>query len=253
MLLHITVNTLNEYHDHLTGIDHRTVKTPFNGGSGVLQNGLLSPEEVRRAAYISFASSIPISLLLVTISGPQILPIIILGMVFALFYTQVFARNLLGEVSAGLGLGALPVLGAYLVQTGSLSFDVWTIAAASAFLTFNLQLLNEFPDLDADKNGGRRNLVMVLGETVAARLYVALNVLVLGIIAGAVLIGVLPVLALIGLATIPLAYRASKTAMLYTEGHCELLEGQKANIGFILGMQTLVAIAVLVAIYHPLI
>ena len=34
---HASVNSLNEYSDFLTGIDERTKRTPFSGGSGTLQ------------------------------------------------------------------------------------------------------------------------------------------------------------------------------------------------------------------------
>jgi 1,4-dihydroxy-2-naphthoate octaprenyltransferase len=76
------------------------------------------------------------------------------GMLFAPFYTQIFARNVLGEVAAG--LGSLPVIGAYLVQTQDLSLPLILLAFASGILTFNLLLINEFPDVEADRNGGRR-------------------------------------------------------------------------------------------------
>ena len=33
---HISVNTFNEYFDFLSGLDAKTVKTPFSGGSGAL-------------------------------------------------------------------------------------------------------------------------------------------------------------------------------------------------------------------------
>jgi len=33
---HISVNTLNEYYDFKSGLDLKTVKTPFSGGSGAL-------------------------------------------------------------------------------------------------------------------------------------------------------------------------------------------------------------------------
>ena len=47
---HISVNLFNEYSDWRTGIDERTERTSFSGGSGNLQKGLLPPSHVRAAA-----------------------------------------------------------------------------------------------------------------------------------------------------------------------------------------------------------
>ena len=43
LLLHISTNVLNDYFDHKSGIDLRTQKTPFSGGSGLIQSGAVSP------------------------------------------------------------------------------------------------------------------------------------------------------------------------------------------------------------------
>jgi 1,4-dihydroxy-2-naphthoate octaprenyltransferase len=90
-----------------------------------------------------------------------------------LAYTDVLARMGIGEVAAGLGLGGLPVLGTALVQDGSLGPAPWAAALPATFMTFNLLLLNEFPDEAADRAGGRRNLVILFGRRGAAWIYAA--------------------------------------------------------------------------------
>ena len=90
-----------------------------------------------------------------------------------LFYSQVFARSGLGELFAGLGLGALPVWGAAWVQGQQPGAAALWAGAPAFFMTFNLLLLNEFPDEEADRGGGRRNLVLLLGRRRAALVYAA--------------------------------------------------------------------------------
>ncbi len=87
-----------------------------------------------------------------------------------------------------------------MVQTGELG-GVAVLAALLAFLmTFNLLLLNEFPDEAADRAGGRRNLVLLLGRRGAARLYTGFALAVpAGIVVG-VAAEVFPPLALAALA-----------------------------------------------------
>jgi 1,4-dihydroxy-2-naphthoate octaprenyltransferase len=116
VILHITVNTLNEYYDHKSGIDLHTKRTMFNGGSGIIQAGLIEPREVLTVAIGCYALAALLSAYLIIAVSWLLVAVIVPGMLFALFYTQVFARNMFGEVVIGLGLGSLPVIGAYLVQ-----------------------------------------------------------------------------------------------------------------------------------------
>ena len=108
-----------------------------------------------------------------------------------------FARSGLGELFAGLGLGALPVWGAAWVQ-GQPPGRAALWAGIPAFLmTFDLLLLNEFPDEGADRRGGRRNLVLLFGRRRAALVYAVAALLVPACIVAAVLAGALPKHALV--------------------------------------------------------
>ena len=59
---HVSVNLFNEYSDYRTGIDFHTNRTPFNGGSGMMVQGLTSPPAVLGAAIgtLLFAMAIGI-------------------------------------------------------------------------------------------------------------------------------------------------------------------------------------------------
>jgi len=200
VLLHIAVNALNEASDMRTGIDLNTQRTPFSGGSGTLPSGALT----YRTAYIfgliaaAFGAAIGIWLMLLT--GWQLLPIVIIGAVAVLGYTDALARIGLGEFFAGLGLGALPVIGTALVQPGGSAGSAVVAASLPAFfMTFNLLLLNEFPDESPDRAGGRRNLVLLLGRRAAAILYAIAAIATPASIIIAVALGALPKIALMGL------------------------------------------------------
>ena len=137
-LLHVSVNTLNEYFDYKTGVDLRTVKTPFSGGSGMLPASLLQPSAVLKLGLICFGAAAVVGCYFLAVVGLILAPILALGVLFTLGYTQFLARVGLGEVAAGLGLGALPVVGAYLVHTGFYTADVFQAAVPPGILTFNL-------------------------------------------------------------------------------------------------------------------
>ncbi|HSG82244.1 MAG TPA: prenyltransferase, partial [Gemmatimonadota bacterium] len=133
--------------------------------------------------------------------GWKLVPILVIGALAVFAYTDLLARSYVGELFAGLGLGALPVIGTTLVQTGN--YEPVAIAASipAFFMTFNLLLLNEFPDEEADRQGGRRNLVLLLGRRRAALVYAAAAIMV----PVAILVGLgasyLPVLAAIAILT----------------------------------------------------
>ncbi|MFT6625209.1 MAG: 1,4-dihydroxy-2-naphthoate octaprenyltransferase, partial [Cycloclasticus sp.] len=76
---HISVNTLNEYYDFKSGLDLKTLKTPFSGGSGALPN---KPEMATAVLIIGLTTlllTIAIGIYLALLQGLQILPIGLLG------------------------------------------------------------------------------------------------------------------------------------------------------------------------------
>jgi 1,4-dihydroxy-2-naphthoate octaprenyltransferase len=144
--VHVAVNALNEASDFKRGIDLKTQRTPFSGGSGTLPAGLLGPKQAVAAGLIGGAIGVAVGIYFLTIYGWKLVPILVIGAIAVFAYTDFLARSYVGEVFAGLGLGALPVIGTTLVQTGN--YEPVAIAASipAFFMTFNLLLLNEFPD-----------------------------------------------------------------------------------------------------------
>jgi 1,4-dihydroxy-2-naphthoate octaprenyltransferase len=131
--------------------------------------------------------------------GPRLLPVFILGALCVLGYTDFLARIYLGEIFAGLGLGTLPVLGAAMVQGGELGPTAIAASIPPFFMTFNLLLLNEFPDEEADRRGGRKNLLILFGRRRAARIYVLAGWLTKIVLLVPVLTGTFPLVCLIAL------------------------------------------------------
>ncbi len=171
--MHVAVNAYNEASDMAGGIDLATRRTPFSGGSGTLPAGLLSVRGARVLATACLLAGVAVGIYFLIVIGWSLLPILVLGLAAVVLYSPWLLRIGLGEVFAGLGLGALPVLGVSLVQDGHIGPAAVAAGAAGFFMTFNLLLLNEFPDEQADRAGGRRHLVILLGRRSAARVYAA--------------------------------------------------------------------------------
>jgi 1,4-dihydroxy-2-naphthoate octaprenyltransferase len=197
--LHAAVNAFNEASDMRSGIDLQTTRTPFSGGSGTLPSGAIPVREAVWVGAVGSAIGLAVGVYFLTQVGWwPLIGVMALGAVAVLIYTQVFARTGVGEIFAGLGLGLLPVVGTALVQGGTIGPAAWAAGVPAFLMTFNLLLLNEFPDEAADRAGGRLNLVLLLGRRGAALVYVAAAVGTPAIIAAAVLGGWFPALALLG-------------------------------------------------------
>jgi 1,4-dihydroxy-2-naphthoate octaprenyltransferase len=194
--LHMAVNTFNEWSDMRTGIDLATQRTPFSGGSGTLPAGGMS---LRAALVFGIACSavgLAIGAYFLGRVGMVLLPIMVAGALCVLIYTDVLARLGVGEIAAGLGLGWLPVVGAALVNSGEIGRAAVAAGIPAGLMTFNLLLLNEFPDEAADRAGGRKNLVLLFGRRPAAGMWAAAAVATPLSIVVAVAISVLPPLSL---------------------------------------------------------
>lgn len=246
LLVHISANTLNDYFDYKSGIDLEVKRTPFSGGSGILAAGLLTPASVGRFGLICFLLAIPIAIYFVIVRGWLLLPILLGGALCLLLYTTHLTRLGLGELAAGLGLGTLPVLGAYLVQSGAYSWEAVIAAIPSGILLHNGLLLFEFPDVEADEKGGKRTFPITMGKRKASLLYSVLTIATYVWIAAWSVAGFMPLYALLGLLTLPLAVKAIKGAVNYEE-EGRFFPGLRANLMVVLATQALLAVGYIIA------
>lgn len=194
ILFHISVNSLNVARDYSSGIDAETEKTPFSGGVEVLTSGTLGYKSAVFVGLLSFGLSLPIFAYFWSKFNPWIVSAIFLSAITLVAgYTDIFARNLLGETSAGIGLGTLPVLSIFFFQKGSFSPSSILVSASMFIPTFNLLLLNEFPDIEVDGKHGRKNIPIVLGRKKAIGIYQLSNLIFIFTIASLVFMESIPV------------------------------------------------------------
>ena len=243
---HISVNLFNEYSDWRTGIDEKTVRTPFSGGSGNLQNGFLKPVQVYRAAWITLAIAFLTGLGLAWVSGWQILLLMALGGAVIVFYTDYLTRWMLGELASGLTLGSFVVIGAYFVQTGSITSGIIWISIPPGLLTTILLLLNEFPDVEADRLGGRKHLVIILGKKSAALLYAALLMVVYSVLIFCTVVGETPKAILLSFLAIPFAVIAAYRVICYPNDPEIMISALGMNVIVVLATDFLIALGFMI-------
>jgi len=249
LLVHMTVNVINDYYDYVDGIDLDTQRTPFSGGSGILTSNLLKPKQAFWFATLCLLVAMAIGFYFVMVRGWLLFPLLLVAGFSAYFYNVYLSKWLVGELFAGLNFGPILVLGAYYVQTGRYSWEALVASLAPGILTSNLLFLNEFPDREADQKGGRKHLVITLGKKDARFLYVALLFASYLCIIIGVLTKMMPVLALIGLGTIGFGWKATKGAWKYYNDTHRLVPALGANVITILGTQALLTIGYVIATF----
>lgn len=184
---HVAVNTLNEYQDFHSGLDALTSRTPFSGGSGALIKWPDAAMAVGCTAWLALGTVGVIGLFFVLRFGAAVLPLGALGVAIIVFYTRwINRRPWVCLLAPGLAFGPLMVIGTHFVLTGDYSLFAAGVSLVPFFLANNLLLLNQYPDVEADRQVGRRHLPIAFGLEFATGVYgfmtaAAMLVIVMGV------------------------------------------------------------------------
>lgn len=240
---HICVNSFNEYFDFTSGLDAKTQRTPFSGGSGTLP---IHPEFEKKTlclAIVSFGIAMIIGLYFVWLRGMLLLPLGAIGLFLLVTYTIWLVYNpILCLIAPGLGFGTLMVMGTHFSLTGSYSWRSFVASLVPTFLVSNLLLLNQFPDVDADKSVGRRHFPITIGRQASVTLYGVLLLLTyLSVVVG-VIIGLLPRFSLLALLTGIFAWKAYQGAYQNSENIPALIPSMGLNV--VINLTTPILLAV---------
>ena len=193
VLAHIAVNALNEYEDYRSGLDLVTRKTPFSGGSGALPERGEAAPLVGLAGWLALAGTVLIGLYLYWEQGPVLLVMGVVGVLLIVTYTRWINRMpWLCLLAPGTGFGAVMVSGSHYAATGAFSATVLYAAAIPFMLVNNLLLLNQFPDVEADKTVGRRHFPIAYGTKISGYAYGGLLLAAIGLLLVACIEGVFP-------------------------------------------------------------
>ncbi len=212
---HLGTNVMNDYFDHTSGADEANLTpTPFAGGSRLIQRGLVEPRSLRDLAWGLYAAGTVVGLILLALTGPELLIFGLAGFLLGFLYTAPPIRLVhygVGEIAIGLGFGPVMVFGAYWVQTQQLSTAALYASIPIGILIAAVLYINEIPDRMWDEKAGKRTLITRMAPDTAVTGYaVLITAAYLSIVVG-VALGITPLATLIGLLTIPMAWSAFKT------------------------------------------
>jgi 1,4-dihydroxy-2-naphthoate octaprenyltransferase len=235
LLNHFALNMTDDYYDfrHLVDVFAGGEGNPYTGGSGTLSAGLIAPGEMRRVFSAFYMIAIGIGVYLGFVRGGLVHLLLALGFFCAFFYTAPpvrFGYRGFGELAQLLCFGPGIGLGAYYVQAQRVSWEAFWGTLPFGFLLFAMITINEIPDFEEDRRGGKLNLVARFGKRAGVRLFTAALAAAYGTIVTGVLLGRIPGLGLISLATVPIALRTVKILRAHYD---DPLRMAPANLGMI--------------------
>lgn len=210
---HVCVNVLNEYFDWKSGLDARTTPTPFSGGSGTLPENPAMQRSVLLLGMGALAATALIGMYFVWLRGWPLLPLGIAGLLLLVTYTVWLVYDpVLCLIAPGLGFGVLMVMGTHYCLTGTYGWGPFVASLVPTFLVSALLLLNQFPDVEADRSVGRRHFPITIGRRASAIVYGVLLLLTYLSVFTGLALDLLPPWSLLALITsVPawLAYRGA--------------------------------------------
>ena len=206
LMAHISVNTLNEYFDFKNGLDFNTKRTPFSGGSGALPDNPHLHNNVLTIGIASLTITIVIGLFFIYRFGLPLTPIGLIGIGLVISYTQWINKHpLFCLIAPGLGFGLLFVMGTHYVMSENYHLSTILISLIPFFLVNNLLLLNQYPDIKADKEAGRKHFPITFGIQKSNSIYALFLVATIACLIYLVVMNILPKMSLLALTPTPLA------------------------------------------------
>jgi 1,4-dihydroxy-2-naphthoate octaprenyltransferase len=235
LLNHMALNMTDDYYDfrHLVDVFATNGKNPYTGGSGLLSSGLIQPHQMRNIFITFYIIAIGIGVFLGIQRGAFILLLLGIGFFCAYFYTAPpirFGYRGLGELAQLLCFGPGIGIGAYYVQAQRISWEAFWGTLPFGIMLFSMITINEIPDYFEDRKGGKLNLVARFGRKAGVWLFTVSLLSAYAVILIGVILGSIPVLGLISLMTLPIAF---KTISILRSHYQEPIQMAPANLGMI--------------------
>jgi len=229
--LHASVDLLNDYWDFKRGIDTRTKRTGMSGGTGVLPEGLLKPKSVYNAGILFLVAGGLIGGYFVVLHGVVIGVILAFAIMSIYFYSTKIVNWGLAEVFVAVK-GTLIVMGTYYIQNSELTDVVVLSGIVVGVLSSLVLFVASFPDHDADKEKGRRTLVILAGRQKAVSIFYIFPIISYGIIIGCVAMSIIPVFCMISLVAIPVVISSIRKLKSSISDEDKIIPAMKSTLTF---------------------
>ena len=203
-LIMLATYYFNEYYDYEGDMMNKSF-TKFSGGSRAIPDLKVPRKTARLAGWSSIVILVAIAfvyLLLYFEDFPWLLPMALLGAFFGIFYSHPpfqWAYRGVGEAMIGFCYGILAVVSGYYLTTGNLEPAMIIVGVPASLTIVGVIIVNEFPDIEADRAVNKRNLVVRMGLDRGGTLFSAIMLLSYPTMLLSTLVGVDATVAVYGL------------------------------------------------------
>jgi 1,4-dihydroxy-2-naphthoate polyprenyltransferase len=163
IFIQVGTNLSNDYSDARRGADAEDRLGPVRVTAG----GLVPPNQVLVATYVSFGVAVLAGIYLVVVAGWQLLLVGAASILAGVLYTggpKPYGYEGLGELFVFLFFGIVAVAGSYFVQVKHLDWKAFALAVPVGLLASGILVVNNFRDIDSDRRAGKRTLAVRLGR-----------------------------------------------------------------------------------------
>jgi 1,4-dihydroxy-2-naphthoate octaprenyltransferase len=222
VLLHSGTNIVNEIYDVRQGID--TITSPR--ASHAIVKGRITERAAFVAAGVAFLLAVIVGVYLVSLRGPAIVALGLLGLVGGWGYTAPplqYKYRALGVPLVFVLMGPLMVVGSYFAVTGAWSISALILSVPVGLLVAAILHGNEWRDISEDTRAGIVTLSSRLGKEWAHYGYVALILgayITLGL---AVAFRLLPPATLLAILSLPFLAQVMRSAELGASGQARAI------------------------------
>ncbi len=214
IFLHASVDIFNDYWDYKRGIDTTTKRTKFSGGTGVLPEKKLDPSIVYKAGFVCMIIGLTIGGYFIFQSGLLIAIILGITTLSIYFYSTTIVNIGLGETLVAVK-GTMIVIGSSFVQSGIVDLPIVYLGIIIGILSSLVLYIASFPDFNADKEKGRKTLVILLGKNKSAQIFPLLIILIYSLISIGIIMHYLPIYSILTFSSLIFAIRSSKKVKNY--------------------------------------
>jgi 1,4-dihydroxy-2-naphthoate octaprenyltransferase len=173
LLIQVGTNLSNDYSDARRGADTEDRLGPVRVTAG----GLVPPNTVLRATYVTFGLAVLCCAYLVAVAGWELIAVGAASILAGVLYTggpRPYGYEGLGELFAFLFFGIVAVSGSYFVQVQELPWQAYACAVPVGLLASAMLVVNNVRDLETDRRAGKRTLAVRLGRGRTRTLYTAM-------------------------------------------------------------------------------
>ncbi|MFW9851393.1 MAG: prenyltransferase [Candidatus Thorarchaeota archaeon] len=249
---HASADLFNDFFDYISGTDDLNIKkTPFSGGSRMIQYKLFTPTRVLTGGIFFLTITIGIGFYLnFSVKGNIILYIGLVGAFLGIFYVGLpfkLAHFGLGEIAIFISFGPAIVFGSYYLHTEVFSWFPIFVSVIIGLLISLILFVNQFPDFEADKKAGKHNWVVRFGKKTSSFIYVAAMSIAYILLILYVILQILPLLSLIILVSLPLPIKASIITLKKHENYLEMIPASATTIFTCLNYSSLLILSLIIS------